>query len=231
MLGLRTEIYQVADLKPMPKNTKKHPKWQIEKIIQSISKYSKDEPKLLQPIVVDEKKMIIIGHGRLEAIKELKWDTVECVIKDGLSEDEKVALSILDNKSTSLEYDEDLLAKVLPELSKKAIETGFSEREIAELVEKSTRVPEEEITPAYDMSPRLYESYNYILLFFKNDIDFLYASQLFDLKKMSDRMKPKKVGLYRAVDGIQAIKKIKEKGIHEISNPVKAEARESTKSS
>ena len=85
----------------------------------------------------------------------------------------------------------------------------LSEKEIKDLVLKMK--PEEELSdqPAFDMTPRLYEKYNYILLFFKNELDFLYASQLLELKKMRDRMKPQKVGLYRGIDGMKAIELIK----------------------
>jgi len=224
-MSVSTKIFNVSDLKPMPKNVKKHPSWQIEKIVNSISTYCK-EPKILQPIVVDENTMILIGHGRYQAIKELNWKQIECYVKEGLNEDEKKALAILDNKTVSLEWDEDLLAKVLPDLSDKALETGFTEKELHDIVARASTV-DIEIEPVYDMSPRLYEKYNYILLFFKNEIDYLYASQLFQLKKMKDRMKPTKVGLYRAVDGMKAIKSIKEKPVHEISSPEQTEVKTS----
>ena len=194
----------------MKDNAKKHPAWQIEKLVFSISTYSKDEPHLLQPLVVDEKNTVLIGNGRLEAIKQLGWQTVEVIVKDGLTEDQKKALSILDNKSVSLEWNEDILVKELPDLADKALETGFSEKEIQNLLMKANKAIEENVEqPTYDMTPQLYEKYDYILLFFDNEIDFLNASQLVGLKKMRDRMKNQKVGLYRAVKGNDAIAKIK----------------------
>ena len=194
----------------MKDNVKKHPAWQIEKLVFSISTYSKDEPHLLQPLVVDEKNTVLIGNGRLEAIKQLGWQTVEVIVKDGLTEDQKKALSILDNKSVSLEWNEDILVKELPDLADKALETGFSEKEIQNLLMKANKAIEENVEqPTYDMTPQLYEKYDYILLFFDNEIDFLNASQLVGLKKMRDRMKNQKVGLYRAVKGNDAIAKIK----------------------
>jgi hypothetical protein len=193
----------------MKNNPKLHPSWQIEKIVQSIQNARSVEPKLLQTICVDENMVVLIGNGRTIGIRQLGWKKVEVNVIEGLTEDEKMQLAILDNKSISLEWDEDLLAKALPKLSDKGLETGFSEKEIMDIVAKTTELPDE-TTPTYEMSPRLYEKYNYILLFFRNEIDFLYASQLFQLKKMSDRMKPQKVGLYRCIEGMDAIKKIKE---------------------
>ena len=194
----------------MKDNAKKHPAWQIERLVFSISTYSNKEPYLLQPLVVDEKNTVLIGNGRLEAIQQLQWKKVEVIVKEGLNEDQKKALSILDNKSISTEWNDDILAKDLPMLSEKAIETGFTEKEIKDLLTKISKInlPEEE-EMTYDLTPQLYEKYDYILMFFDNEIDFLNASQLVGLKKQRDRMKNQKVGLYRAVRGNDAIAKIK----------------------
>jgi len=196
---------KLVDLKPMKDNVKNHPTWQIERIVYSIEKYG-----YLQKIVVDEENTILIGHGRYEALKEMGWDELEVEVKEGLTEKEKKALAILDNKSISLEWNEDVLARDLPKLADDALETGFSEKEIKDLIAKMMKAPEAEIEPVYDMTPRLYEKYDYILLFFKNEMDFLNVSQILGLKKMRDRMKPLKVGLFRGIDGLDAVKKIRE---------------------
>jgi len=191
----------------MKDNPKQHPSWQIEKLVQSIQSSKTEEPKLLQAICSDEKNMVLIGNGRLQAIIQLEWKKVEVNVLEGLTADEKKTLAILDNKSISLEWNEGLLARMLPNLQDKGYDTGFTAKEIRDLVAKTTEISTTD-EPPYDMSPRLYEKYNYILLFFKNEIDFLFASQLLDLKKMKDRMKPDKVGLYRAIEGMEAITKI-----------------------
>ena len=133
---LKKKILAVKDLKPMKDNVKKHPVWQIERLVHSISTYSEKEPVLLQPLVVDEKNTVLIGNGRLEAIKQLEWKKVEVIVKDGLSKEQKKALSILDNKSISTEWNEDILAQQLPELDDLALDTGFSEKEIRDLIKK-----------------------------------------------------------------------------------------------
>ena len=56
------------NITPYPKNAKKHPKKQIEQIANSIKKFGMN-----QPIVVDKKGVIIVGHGRYEALKYLGW--------------------------------------------------------------------------------------------------------------------------------------------------------------
>jgi hypothetical protein len=211
ILSLTKKIATVSELKPMKDNVKKHPAWQIERLVYSISTYSSKEPKLLQPLVVDEKDVVMIGNGRLEAIKQLGWTKVEVIVKDGLTNDQKKALSILDNKSISTEWNEDMLVKQLPELAQKSIETGFTEKEIHDLLKKSQDaiINADDGEPVYELTPKLYEKYDYIMLFFKNEMDFLNIAQVLKLVKMRDRMKPDKVGLYRAVDGLEAVERIK----------------------
>ena len=213
LLTLTKKVAIVSELSHLKDNVKKHPAWQIERLIHSISTYSEEEPKLLQPLVIDEKNVVLIGNGRLEAVKQLGWKKVEVVVKEGLTEDQKKALAILDNKSISTEWNEDLLAKQLPDLVDKALETGFSEKEIKDLLTKSSKLIIDENEPTYDLTPQLYEKYDYILMFFDNEIDFLNASQLLGLKKMRDRMKNQKVGLYRAVKGNDAIDIIKKSAL------------------
>ena len=62
---------KVADIKPYPKNTKKHPAEQISNIAKSIEKYG-----FIQPIVLDKNNEIVIGHGRILASKKLKMQEV-----------------------------------------------------------------------------------------------------------------------------------------------------------
>jgi len=213
-MSLTKKVVDISELKPMKDNVKKHPAWQIEKLIHSITTYSNEEPKLLQPLVVDEKDMVIIGNGRLEAVKQLGWRKVEVIVKEGLTKDQKKALSILDNKSISTEWNEELLVQQLPDLSEKALETGFTEKEIRDLMKKSSDQGLSDLAnePMYELTPRLHEKYDYIMLFFDNEVDFLYASQLLKLKKMRDRMKSQKVGMCRAIKGMDAIGLIQSEG-------------------
>ena len=57
--NLKKKIISVKDLKKMKDNAKKHPAWQIERLVFSISTYSNKEPYLLQPLVVDEKNTVL----------------------------------------------------------------------------------------------------------------------------------------------------------------------------
>lgn len=57
------------EIRPYEKNQKKHPKKQIEQVANSIKEFGMN-----QPIVVDKQGVIIVGHGRYEALKLLKWE-------------------------------------------------------------------------------------------------------------------------------------------------------------
>ena len=65
----------------------------------------------LAPIIVDENMVILAGHTRYRAITEvLKWDEVNVIIKDGLTEEQKRKYRLLDNKTNEFaQWDFDLL--------------------------------------------------------------------------------------------------------------------------
>lgn len=189
-------------IKPHPNNVKVHPDHQVEKLRGGIDSFG-----YLQEIVVDEKNIIILGHGRYLSLEELPVEEkFEVTVKEGLTEDEKMQLMIFDNKIVSNEWNEEVLAKELPKLKALGLETGFGEKEIKDLALKMKDEPELEEEPAYPLTPQLHENYNYLMLFFKDELDFTYAKQLLKIKKAADRMKRDVIGWSRAIDGMEAIK-------------------------
>ena len=89
------EILQAktADLIPYGFNNRDHSQQQIDRIANSINEFGFN-----QPIVVDEQNIVLVGHGRLEAAKKLGLEDVPVLKKIGLSETQKKAYRILDNK-------------------------------------------------------------------------------------------------------------------------------------
>jgi len=75
---MEIEIINIEDIKPYKKNAKLHPQRQIDQIIESIKQFGNNDP-----IAIDEKNVIIEGHGRYEALKEADerlrylWDKYE----------------------------------------------------------------------------------------------------------------------------------------------------------
>ena len=83
-------------LKPDPNNAKEHPAWQVEQIKASIESFGN-----LDPIGIwGDDNIIVEGHGRWMALKELGYNEVECIRLDWLSDEERKAYALAHNKLT-----------------------------------------------------------------------------------------------------------------------------------
>lgn len=124
---MKIENIKIDDLKPYPKNARKHPEAQIDALKRNIEKFG-----FTTPVLVDDKNGVIAGHGRIMAMRELKLEEVPCVRISGLTDEEIKALRLADNKITSMsEWDMEL---VKSELELLPIELGtfigFDEKEL-----------------------------------------------------------------------------------------------------
>lgn len=135
------KMIEIDKLKPYDKNARTHSSEQIAQIMQSIKEFG-----FTNPLIIDSDFNLIAGHGRLEAIKALNRVDfkdkpilqVPCVICEGLSETQKKALILADNKiALNAGWDEVILARELKELDECGFDldlTGFSEIEIDEIL-------------------------------------------------------------------------------------------------
>lgn len=109
---------KVELLKPYEKNAKLHSKQQIEQIAESIKEFG-----FLSPCLIDKDYNLIAGHGRVESAKLLGMETVPCVLIEGLSEEQKRAYILADNRLTELGgWDMQVVADELDSLK----EAGFN---------------------------------------------------------------------------------------------------------
>ena len=83
----------VGDLIPDPRNARTHPKRQIDQIKASIDAFG-----FTNPILADPDGHIIAGHGRLQAARAMGFSEVPTITLSGLSDTQKRALRIADNK-------------------------------------------------------------------------------------------------------------------------------------
>ncbi len=121
--NIETKILKIEDIKANPMNPKKH--W-VEKISESIR-----EMGYIEPIVVDENNMILAGHGRLKALKEIGTKEVEVIIKKGLTEEQKTKYMLLSNKIVEAGgWDYSLLEKFEEDILSSA---GFSSKDMDEI--------------------------------------------------------------------------------------------------
>lgn len=101
-----------GELVPYEKNAKQHPQKQIDHIANSIKRFGWQ-----QPIVIDKNRVVIIGHGRLLAAKQLMLDKVPVVVDEDLSEADVKALRLADNKLNESEWIGNLLDEELAGLA------------------------------------------------------------------------------------------------------------------
>ena len=138
---MNIEQMKVKDLKPYEKNAKKHDKTQIANVAESIKRFG-----FAQPLVVDKDNVLIIGHCRLLAAKQLKLREVPVVRMDDLTEEEVKQLRLLDNKLNESDWDFDLLMDEVGELDFDGfdLDWGFKELEESAVVEDEAPEPDME---------------------------------------------------------------------------------------
>ena len=111
-------------LKPYERNAKMHPQDQVDKIIKSIEEFG-----FVTPCVIDSDYNLIAGHGRVRAAKEMGLETVPCVFVEGLTDAQRKAYILADNRLGELgEWDMDLVFDELQDLKYSDFEvdlTGF----------------------------------------------------------------------------------------------------------
>lgn len=95
MADLKIEKVKIDDIKTYENNAKLHPAEQIEQIKKSIEKFGFNDP-----IAIDENNVIIEGHGRYIACKELDYKEIPCIRLIGLDEEKKKAYMLVHNKLT-----------------------------------------------------------------------------------------------------------------------------------
>jgi ParB-like chromosome segregation protein Spo0J len=130
-------LISVRKLHPNKRNSRTHSKKQIRQIANSIRRFG-----WTYPILTDENRVILAGHGRYYAALELGLREVPIIPVSGLSDAEKQALALADNKiAANAGWDRQLLAQELGELAKLLPKydldleiTGFETAEIDSLL-------------------------------------------------------------------------------------------------
>ena len=115
---MNIEKIKIGEIKPYENNSKLHPPEQVEQIKKSIQEFGNNDP-----IAIDENNVIIEGHGRYLALKELGYKEVEVIRLNHLTEEQKRAYILIHNKLTmNTSFDLDVLSEELKKI--KSIDLG-----------------------------------------------------------------------------------------------------------
>ena len=133
---MQIECTPISELRPHPNNARTHSRKQIRQIAKSIEQFG-----FCNPVLVDDAKQIIAGHGRVEAAKLLGVAAVPTCRLSHLSEADKRAYVLADNKlAENAGWDKELLAIELQGLIELEVDielTGFDMAEIDLILEEA----------------------------------------------------------------------------------------------
>ncbi len=136
MNKMGVKYVSVEDIRPNPKNPR-HIEDAIEPVAKSIEEFG-----FLVPIVVNEKGVVLSGHARLEAAKNLGMAKVPTVVAEGLTPDQEIAFMLADNRlSDNASYNTEQLAGLLKELTGSDYDvllTGFQPDEVEAFITSAT---------------------------------------------------------------------------------------------
>lgn len=125
-------LVDVDKLIPYVNNARTHSKEQINKLRASIREFG-----FINPVIIDRDYNVIAGHGRILASKEEGIDKVPCVFVDYLTDAQKKAYIIADNRmALDADWDEELLKIEIESLKDEDFDlsfTGFDESELLDL--------------------------------------------------------------------------------------------------
>lgn len=127
-------LVNIEKLIPYVNNARTHSKEQITKLRSSLREFG-----FINPVIIDRDYNIIAGHGRVMAAKEENITEVPCVFVDHLTESQKKAYIIADNRfALDAGWDEEMLKLEIEALQDMAFDlslTGFDDAELSKLFE------------------------------------------------------------------------------------------------
>ena len=198
----------IKELKPYKKNAKKHPKTQVEQIANSIKEFG-----FTQPVLIDKDNNVVAGHGRVLGAKKAGLTEVPTLCLDDLTEEQRKAYRVVDNKLNESGWDDGLLKQSLEEIEEINMDLfGFS----ADAIESDML----DVEPDVPFTEVLNEENNYIVLKFNNKVDWINAMGLLGVervRKLSTKKDGKRqskdwndrYGVGRVIDGVKALERMR----------------------
>ena len=144
------ELVSIDKLVPYVNNARTHSPEQINKLRSSLREFG-----FINPVIIDRDYGVIAGYGRIMAAKEEGLKEVPCVFADHLTEAQKKAYIIADNRmAMDAGWDEELLRVEIEALQAEAFDlslTGFDEKELSDLFKTESDVQDDD----YDLTAAL----------------------------------------------------------------------------
>lgn len=148
-MKLKVEYLPINDLKPYENNAKIHTPEQIEQIKKSIQEFGMNDP----IGIWGKDNLIVEGHGRLMACKELGYEEVPVIRLDDLTDEQRKAYTLVHNQTTmNTGFDIDILNEELDNIELDMSGYGF-DIEIDD-IEENTEVKEDEAPQVKDGEPK-----------------------------------------------------------------------------
>lgn len=166
------QVWPLSKLVPYQRNARVHVPEQVQKIADSIRTFGFNSP-----ILVDSEAGIIAGHGRYMAAQLLSLEEVPVIVLDHMSEAERRAYIIADNKISDLSgWDEEMLKLELGDLQMEELDlslTGFDDLTLGRLLSESDVVedPAKEWSEMPQYEHRDLESKFRVIVHFANEAD------------------------------------------------------------
>ena len=126
------QLVPIEKLVPYANNARTHSPEQIKKLRSSLREFG-----FINPVIIDRDYGVIAGHGRILAAQEEGIEKIPCVFADHLTEAQKKAYIIADNRmAMDAGWDEEMLRVEIEALQAADFDpllTGFDEKELADL--------------------------------------------------------------------------------------------------
>ena len=137
------QLVPVTKLVPYVNNARTHSPEQINKLRSSLREFG-----FINPVIIDRDFGVIAGHGRILAAKEEGIAEVPCVFADHLTQAQKKAYILADNRmAMDAGWDEELLRVEIEALQAETFDlslTGFDEKELSDLFKDDADVQEDD---------------------------------------------------------------------------------------
>lgn len=140
---LKVVYRKTDDLSPYENNARVHTQSQIDILKKSIAEFG-----FTNPILVDESDTVIAGHARLEAATQMEIAQVPTIVLQGLTEEQRAAYAIADNKITlNASWDFKTLEEEIEKLRETDLDldlTGFTDIELQQFGDTAVDDPAQE---------------------------------------------------------------------------------------